>query len=110
MNEDESVPSGNIIAGIGNVSGKQSMIVAYNFNYKEGAYYPITIKKHLRAQEIAEENNLPCIYMVDSSSAFLPKQDEVFPDRNHFGRIFFKQARMSSKGIPQIANDQQPQN
>jgi 3-methylcrotonyl-CoA carboxylase beta subunit len=103
MNDDESVPSGNIIAGIGNISGKQCMIVANNFNYKGGAYYPITVKKHLRAQEIAEENNLPCIYMVDSAGAFLPKQDDVFPDRNHFGRIFFNQARMSAKGIPQIA-------
>jgi 3-methylcrotonyl-CoA carboxylase beta subunit len=103
MNESESVPSGNIIAGIGNVGGKQCMIVANNFNFKGGAYYPITVKKHIRAQEIAEENNLPCIYMVDSAGAFLPKQDDVFPDRNHFGRIFFNQARMSAKGIPQIA-------
>jgi 3-methylcrotonyl-CoA carboxylase beta subunit len=76
------------------------MIVANNFNYKGGAYYPITVKKHLRAQEIAEENNLPCIYLVDSAGAFLPKQEDVFPDKNHFGRIFFNQARMSGKGIP----------
>lgn len=73
MNESESVPSGNIIAGIGNISGKQCMLIANNFNFKGGAYYPITVKKHLRAQEIAEENNLPCIYMVDSAGAFLPK-------------------------------------
>ena len=79
------------------------MIVANNFTYKGGAYYPITVKKHIRAQEIAEENNLPCIYLVDSAGAFLPEQDNVFPDRDHFGRIFFNQARMSAKGIPQIA-------
>jgi 3-methylcrotonyl-CoA carboxylase beta subunit len=103
LDESESVPSGNIIAGIGNISGKQCMIIANNFTFKGGAYYPITVKKHLRAQEIAEENNLPCVYMVDSAGAFLPKQDDVFPDRNHFGRIFFNQARMSAKGIPQVA-------
>lgn len=79
------------------------MIVANNFTYKGGAYYPITVKKHLRAQEIAEQNNLPCIYLVDSAGAFLPKQDDVFPDRDHFGRIFYNQSRMSAKGIPQVA-------
>jgi len=89
MNESESVPSGNIITGIGVIGGRQCMIIANNFSYKGGAYYPITVKKHIRAQEVAEENNLPCIYMVDSAGAFLPKQDDVFPDRNHFGRIFF---------------------
>lgn len=89
LNEADSVPSGNLIAGIGNISGRQCMIIANNFTFKGGAYYPITVKKHIRAQEIAEENNLPCIYMVDSAGAFLPKQDDVFPDRNHFGRIFF---------------------
>ena len=103
MNEAESVPSGNIITGIGKIGGRQCMIIANNYSYKGGAYYPITVKKHVRAQEIAEENNLPCIYMVDSAGAFLPKQEDVFPDRNHFGRIFFNQARMSAKGIPQVA-------
>ena len=103
MNESESVPSGNIITGIGKIGGRQCMIIANNYSYKGGAYYPITVKKHVRAQEIAEENNLPCIYMVDSAGAFLPKQEDVFPDRNHFGRIFFNQARMSAKGIPQVA-------
>jgi len=100
MDDSESVPSGNIITGIGIIGGKQVMIIANNYSFKGGAYYPITVKKHIRAQEIAEENNLPCIYMVDSAGAFLPKQDDVFPDRNHFGRIFFNQARMSAKGIP----------
>jgi 3-methylcrotonyl-CoA carboxylase beta subunit len=99
----ESVPSGNIVTGIGMVNGRQCMIIANNHSFRAGAYYPITVKKHVRAQEIAEENNLPCIYMVDSAGAFLPQQDDVFPDRNHFGRIFFNQARMSAKGIPQIA-------
>ena len=79
------------------------MIVANDATVKGGTYYPITVKKHLRAQEIANENNLPCIYLVDSGGAFLPKQDEVFPDRDHFGRIFYNQANMSAKGIPQIA-------
>ena len=82
LNPDESVPSGNIIAGIGQVGGKQCMVVANNFTFKGGAYYPITVKKHLRAQEIAEENNLPCVYLVDSAGAFLPKQDDVFV-QNH---------------------------
>ena len=103
LKEDQSVPSGNIITGIGMVNGRQCMIIANNHSFRAGAYYPITVKKHVRAQEIAEENNLPCIYMVDSAGAFLPQQDDVFPDRNHFGRIFFNQARMSAKGIPQIA-------
>lgn len=87
--EDENVPSGNIIAGIGMIAGRHCMVVANNFTHKGGAYFPITVKKHLRAQEIAEQNNLPCIYLVDSAGAFLPKQDDVFPDKNHFGRIFF---------------------
>lgn len=86
---EESVPSANAIAGIGVIGGIQCMIVANNFTFKGGAYYPITVKKHLRAQEIAEQNNLPCIYMVDSAGAFLPKQDDVFPDKNNFGRIFY---------------------
>ena len=83
------MPAGNLIAGIGTVSGRHCLIISNNHSYKGGAYFPITVKKHIRAQEIAEENNLPCIYMVDSAGAFLPMQDDVFPDRNHFGRIFF---------------------
>ena len=86
---DEDVPSGNMVAGIGMVHGRQCMILANNFTFKGGAYYPITVKKHIRAQEIAMQNNLPCIYLVDSAGAFLPKQDDVFPDKNHFGKIFF---------------------
>ncbi len=100
--EDE-VPAAGIIAGIGRVHDTECMIVANDATVKGGTYYPLTVKKHLRAQEIAEQNHLPCIYLVDSGGAFLPHQDEVFPDRDHFGRIFFNQARMSAKGIPQIA-------
>lgn len=100
---DEPVPAGGIIAGIGHVMGRACMIVANDATVKGGTYYPITVKKHLRAQEIAEMNHLPCIYLVDSGGAFLPKQDEVFPDKEHFGRIFFNQANMSAKGIAQIA-------
>ena len=100
---DENVPSGGIITGIGLIHGRHCMIVANDATVKGGTYYPVTIKKHLRAQEIAQENNLPCVYLVDSGGANLPRQDEVFPDKNHFGRIFFNQARMSSLGIPQIA-------
>ncbi|MCB1827189.1 MAG: methylcrotonoyl-CoA carboxylase [Coxiellaceae bacterium] len=100
---DDEVPAAGIITGIGQVMGQECMIVANDPSVKGGTYYPLTVKKHLRAQEIAEENNLPCIYLVDSGGAFLPLQDEVFPDRNHFGRIFYNQARMSSKNIPQIA-------
>jgi 3-methylcrotonyl-CoA carboxylase beta subunit len=96
-------PSGGVVAGIGLVHGRHVMIVANDATVKGGTYYPITVKKHLRAQEIAAENRLPCIYLVDSGGAFLPMQDEVFPDRDHFGRIFFNQARMSRDGIPQIA-------
>ena len=96
-------PSGGVIAGIGLIHGRQVMIVANDATVKGGTYYPITVKKHLRAQEIAAENRLPCVYLVDSGGAFLPMQDEVFPDREHFGRIFFNQARMSRDGIPQIA-------
>lgn len=96
-------PSGGVIAGIGLVHGRQVMIVANDATVKGGTYYPITVKKHLRAQEIAAENRLPCVYLVDSGGAFLPMQDEVFPDREHFGRIFYNQARMSRDGIPQIA-------
>ena len=97
------VPSGAIITGIGRVHGVDCMFVANDATVKGGTYFPITVKKHLRAQEIALENNLPCIYLVDSGGAYLPMQDEVFPDRDHFGRIFFNQATMSSAGIPQIA-------
>ncbi|MCJ8156005.1 carboxyl transferase domain-containing protein [Sphingomonas sp. LaA6.9] len=97
------VPGAGMIAAIGRVSGRQCMIVANDATVKGGTYYPMTVKKHLRAQEIAEANNLPCIYLVDSGGANLPHQAEVFPDRDHFGRIFFNQANMSAKGIPQIA-------
>ncbi|MEP7007094.1 MAG: carboxyl transferase domain-containing protein, partial [Sphingomonas bacterium] len=97
------VPGAGMIAGIGCVSGRQCMIVCNDATVKGGTYYPLTVKKHLRAQEIAEANHLPCIYLVDSGGANLPHQDEVFPDRDHFGRIFFNQATMSAKGIPQIA-------
>ncbi|KZE91605.1 carboxyl transferase domain-containing protein [Microbacterium sp. TNHR37B] len=96
-------PSGGVVAGIGLVHGRHVLVVANDATVKGGSYYPITVKKHLRAQEIAAENRLPCIYLVDSGGAFLPMQDEVFPDRDHFGRIFYNQARMSRDGIPQIA-------
>src|SRR6185503_4879736 len=99
----DEVPSAGIITGIGRVSGRECMIVVNDATVKGGTYFPITVKKHLRAQEIAEANRLPCIYLVDSGGANLPNQDEVFPDRDHFGRIFFNQANMSAKGIPQIA-------
>jgi len=100
---DEPVPAAGLIAGVGQVSGRECMIVINDATVKGGTYYPLTVKKHLRAQAIAEENRLPCIYLVDSGGAYLPKQDDVFPDRDHFGRIFFNQANMSAKGIPQIA-------
>ncbi|MFA6114761.1 MAG: carboxyl transferase domain-containing protein [Sphingomonas sp.] len=100
---DDEVPGAGMIAGIGRVSGRQVMIVCNDATVKGGTYYPLTVKKHLRAQEIAEANRLPCIYLVDSGGANLPHQAEVFPDRDHFGRIFFNQANMSAKGIPQIA-------
>ncbi len=99
----DDVPGAGLIAGIGRVSGRECMIVANDATVKGGTYYPLTVKKHLRAQEIAEQNHLPCIYLVDSGGANLPNQDDVFPDRDHFGRIFFNQANMSAKGIPQIA-------
>ena len=99
----EDVPAAGIIAGIGRVEGVECMIVANDATVKGGSYYPLTVKKHLRAQTIAEQNRLPCIYLVDSGGANLPRQDEVFPDREHFGRIFFNQANMSAAGIPQIA-------
>jgi 3-methylcrotonyl-CoA carboxylase beta subunit len=97
------IHSAGLITGIGRIAGRECMIVANDPTVKGGSYHPITVKKHLRAQEIAEENHLPCLYLVESGGAFLPLQDEVFPDRDHFGRIFFNQANMSAKGIPQIA-------
>ena len=99
----DEVPCAGVVAGIGRVSGVECVIVANDATVKGGTYYPITVKKHLRAQEIAEQNRLPCIYLVDSGGAFLPLQDEVFPDRDHFGRIFYNQANLSAQGIPQIA-------
>ena len=100
---DNAVPAAGIITGIGRVAGRECVIVANDATVKGGTYYPLTVKKHLRAQEIAGMNHLPCIYLVDSGGAFLPKQDEVFPDRDHFGRIFYNQANMSAAGIPQLA-------
>ncbi len=100
---DRAAPCAGVIAGVGRVSGQDVMIICNDATVKGGTYYPMSVKKHLRAQEIAEECNLPCIYLVDSGGANLPNQDEVFPDRDHFGRIFYNQARMSAKGISQIA-------
>jgi 3-methylcrotonyl-CoA carboxylase beta subunit len=100
---DDEAPGAGIITGIGRVSGRLAVIVANDATVKGGTYYPITVKKHLRAQEVALHNQLPCVYLVDSGGAFLPRQDEVFPDREHFGRIFFNQATMSARGIPQVA-------
>ncbi len=97
------LPSGGMMTGIGRIAGVETLIVANDATVKGGAYLPVTVKKHLRAQQIARENHLPCLYLVDSGGAFLPKQDEVFPDREHFGRIFYNQARMSAEGIPQIS-------
>ena len=96
-------PAAGIVTGIGVVAGKECVLVANDATVKGGTYYPLTVKKHLRAQEVAEQNALPCIYLVDSGGAFLPMQDEVFPDRDHFGRIFYNQATLSAKGIPQVA-------
>ena len=100
---DDDVPAAGIITGIGRISGRECVLVVNDPTVKGGTYYPMTVKKHLRAQEIAQENRLPCIYLVDSGGANLPNQDEVFPDRDHFGRIFYNQANMSALGIPQIA-------
>jgi len=100
---DGAAPGAGIVTGIGVVEGRECVIVANDATVKGGSYFPLTVKKHLRAQEIAEQNHLPCLYLVDSGGAFLPLQDEVFPDRDHFGRIFFNQARMSALGIPQVA-------
>ncbi|MFN8926146.1 MAG: carboxyl transferase domain-containing protein, partial [Rhodospirillales bacterium] len=100
---DEPVPAAGILTGIGRVSGRECVIVANDATVKGGTYFPLTVKKHLRAQEIAAQNRLPCLYLVDSGGANLPNQDEVFPDRDHFGRIFFNQAQLSAAGVPQIA-------
>src|ERR671937_277989 len=100
---DGDAPGAGIITGVGRVSGRECVIVANDATVKGGTYYPMTVKKHLRAQEVALHNNLPCVYLVDSGGAFLPRQDEVFPDREHFGRIFYNQATMSARGIPQVA-------
>lgn len=100
---DGAAPGAGMVTGIGQISGRHCVVVANDATVKGGTYYPITVKKHLRAHEVALQNRLPCVYLVDSGGAFLPKQDEVFPDREHFGRIFFNQATMSARGIPQIA-------
>ena len=97
------VHSASVITGVGRISGRACVVVANDATIKGGTYYPMTVKKHLRAQDVARQNNLPCIYMVDSGGAFLPQQDEIFPDERHFGRIFYNQAQMSAAGIPQIA-------
>ncbi|WP_188113359.1 carboxyl transferase domain-containing protein [Nocardioides humilatus] len=101
--DDYAVPSAGVVAGIGRVEGRECMVVANDATVKGGTYYPISVKKHLRAQTIAAENNLPCVYLVDSGGAFLPMQDDVFPDKEHFGRIFFNQANMSARRIPQLS-------
>ena len=100
---DGEVPAAGIVTGIGRIMGRECVVVANDATVKGGTYFPMTVKKHLRAQEIARENRLPCLYLVDSGGAFLPAQDEVFPDRDHFGRIFYNQARLSAAGVPQIA-------
>src|SRR4249919_2030984 len=100
---DDDAPGGGIVTGVGRIEGTTCVVVANDATVKGGTYYPMTVRKHLRAQEIALENHLPCAYLVDSGGAFLPLQAEVFPDRDHFGRIFYNQARMSAQGIPQIA-------
>ncbi|HEV7870098.1 MAG TPA: carboxyl transferase domain-containing protein, partial [Modestobacter sp.] len=100
---DDEAPAAGIITGVGRVAGREVVVVANDATVKGGTYYPLTVKKHLRAQEVALQNRLPCVYLVDSGGAFLPLQDEVFPDRDHFGRIFFNQANLSKAGIAQIA-------
>jgi 3-methylcrotonyl-CoA carboxylase beta subunit len=102
--DTNAVPSAGIVTGIGRISGRECVVVGNDATVKGGTYYPITVKKHLRAQAVANDNRLPCVYLVDSGGAFLPMQDEVFPDREHFGRIFFNQANLSGRGIPQIAS------
>src|SRR5690348_839955 len=100
---DDAAPAAGLLTGIGRVHGQEVVVVANDATVKGGTYFPMTVKKHLRAQEVALENRLPCVYLVDSGGAFLPLQDEVFPDKEHFGRIFYNQARMSALDIPQIA-------
>src|SRR4051812_44336015 len=100
---DNEAPGAGLVTGIGRVSRREVLIVGNDATVKGGTYYPVTVKKHIRAQEVAFANRLPCVYLVDSGGAFLPLQADVFPDREHFGRIFFNQARMSAEGIPQIA-------
>src|SRR6266568_2697838 len=100
---DGAVPAAGIVTGIGRISSQECVIVANDATVKGGTYFPMTVKKHLRAQEVARDNRLPCLYLVDSGGAFLPVQDEVFPDREHFGRIFYNQANLSALGVPQIA-------
>src|SRR4051812_17638988 len=100
---DDNIAAAGIVTGIGRVSGRECVIVCNDATVKGGTYFPLTVKKHLRAQDIARENNLPCIYLVDSGGANLPNQVDVFPDRDHFGRIFYNQATMSAMGIPQVA-------
>src|SRR5256884_3465591 len=101
---DGQAPSAGVVTGIGVIEGLECVVIANDATVKGGTYFPLTVKKHLRAQEIAGQNRLPCVYLVDSGGAFLPLQAEVFPDRDHFGRIFFNQARLSANGIPQIAS------
>src|ERR1700674_34515 len=100
---DGGVPAAGIVTGIGRIRGRECVVVANDATVKGGTYFPMTVKKHLRAQEIARDNRLPCLYLVDSGGAYLPAQDEVFPDREHFGRIFYNQASLSALGVPQIA-------
>ena len=100
---DGEAPAAGIVTGIGVIEGRCCVIVANDATVKGGSYFPLTVKKHLRAQEVAEQNHLPCVYLVDSGGAFLPLQADVFPDRDHFGRIFFNQARLSARNIPQVA-------
>jgi len=100
---DGAAPGAGIVTGVGVIQGRRCVVVANDATVKGGTYYPVTVKKHLRAQEVALHNRLPCVYLVDSGGAFLPKQDDVFPDREHFGRIFFNQATMSARGIPQLS-------
>jgi 3-methylcrotonyl-CoA carboxylase beta subunit len=100
---DNAAPCAGLITGIGRISGRETMLVVNDATVKGGTYFPLTVKKHLRAQEVAAENALPCVYLVDSGGAFLPLQDDVFPDREHFGRIFYNQAQLSARGIPQVA-------
>src|SRR5690349_24797070 len=102
--DEYAVPAASIVTGVGRVEGRECVVVANDATVKGGTYYPMTVKKHLRAQQVAADNRLPCVYLVDSGGAFLPMQDEVFPDREHFGRIFFNQANLSAAGIPQIAS------